>query len=166
NVLLTLKGEGEVKASVLAEQANVQVMNPDLHLLTLSPNANLEIELQIDFGRGYVSAEQNEKYIEVVGTIAIDALFSPIRRVIYNVENTRVGHRTDYDKLVFEVHTDGSIRPEDAVAEAAKIAKDHFTVFINFDENHILSDDDIDEDSERIKALLDTPVDELELSVR
>ena len=165
-VLVSLKGSGEVSAAVIAEQTDIEVLNPELHLLTLMDNANLEIELQVDLGRGYVPSEMNEKYIEIVGTIAIDALFSPIRRVVYNVESARVGHRTDYDKLTFEVWTDGSVRPEDAIAEAAKIAKDHFTVFINFDEDHILGDDDIDEDNERVRSLLETPVDELELSVR
>ena len=165
-VLISLKGPGEVTAKVIAEQTDIEVMNPDLYLLTLMKDANLEIEIQVDLGRGYVPSEMNEKYIEVVGTIAIDALFSPIRRVVYNVESARVGHRTDYDKLNFEVWTDGSVRPEDAIAEAAKIAKEHFTVFINFDEDHILGDDDIDEDNERVRSLLETPVDELELSVR
>jgi DNA-directed RNA polymerase subunit alpha len=117
-------------------------------------------------GRGYVPAELNEKYVEIIGTIPMDAIFSPIRRVKYDVENTRVGQRTDYDKLVFEVWTDGTIKPEDAVAEAAKIAKDHFTIFINFDEDEILRDEDIDEEEERIRKLLETPVEELELSVR
>jgi len=165
-VLVSLKGSGAISAAVIAEQTDIEVLNPELHLLTLMDNANLEIELQVDLGRGYVPSEMNEKYIEIVGTIAIDALFSPIRRVVYNVESARVGHRTDYDKLTFEVWTDGSVRPEDAIAEAAKIAKDHFTVFINFDEDHILGDDDIDEDNERVRSLLETPVDELELSVR
>lgn len=165
-IIITLIGAGEVDARVIADQSDVEVMNPELHLLTLMDGASLEIELQIDLGRGYVPAEQSEKYIEIVGTIAIDALFSPIKRVVYNVENARVGHRTDYDKLNFEVWTDGSIAPDDALAEAAKIAKDHFTVFINFDEDHILGDDDVDEDNERVRALLETPVDELELSVR
>jgi len=134
--------------------------------MTLMSDAHLEFEIQIDLGRGYVPAEQNEKYIEIIGTIPVDAIFSPIRRVKYEVENTRVGQRTDYDKLVFELWTDGTVAPEDAIAEAAKIAKDHFTIFINFDEDHILRDEDIDEEEERIRKLLDTPVEELELSVR
>jgi DNA-directed RNA polymerase subunit alpha len=165
-VTLELKGPGEVTGSTLEANSDVEVMTKDLHLLTLMEGAHLEIELEIDLGRGYVPSEQSEKLIEHVGTIAIDALFSPIRRVTYNVENTRVGHRTDFDKLTLDIWTDGSIRPEDALAEAAKIAKDHFTIFINFDEDHIISDDDVDEDSERVKSLLETPVDELELSVR
>jgi len=102
----------------------------------------------------------------VIGTIPIDAIFSPIQKVKYSVENTRVGQRTDYDKLVFEVWTDGTITPDDALAEAAKVAKDHFTIFINFDESEASVDNEIDEEEERIRALLDTPVEELELSVR
>ncbi len=165
-IFVELKGPGAVTGAAFAVDDTVTVMNADQHIMTLMDDAHLEIELQIDFGRGYVPAEMNEKYIEVIGTIPIDSLFSPIRRVRYNVENTRVGQRTDYDKLVFEVWTDGTVSPEDSVAEAAKIAKDHFTIFINFDEDDILGDDDIDEEEERIRKLLDTPVEELELSVR
>ena len=102
----------------------------------------------------------------MIGTIPIDAIFSPIQKVKYSVENTRVGQRTDYDKLILEIWTDGTITPDDALAEAAKIAKDHFTIFINFDEAEAGGDDEVDEDEERIRALLDTPVEELELSVR
>ncbi|MFP4429697.1 MAG: DNA-directed RNA polymerase subunit alpha [Spirochaetaceae bacterium] len=165
-LLVELKGPGDVTAKALQTDDSVRIVNKDHHILTLMEDGHLELEIQIDLGRGYTPAELNEKYVEVIGTIAIDAIFSPIRRVKYAVENTRVGQRTDYDKLVFELWTDGTIRPEDALAEAAKIAKDHFTVFINFDEDDILGDDDIDEEEERIKKLLDTPVEELELSVR
>ena len=129
-------------------------------------NADLEFEVQIDLGRGYVPSELNEKYIDVVGTIPVDSIFSPIRKVRYEVENTRVGQRSDFDKLILEIWTDGTISPEDALAESAKIAKDHFTIFINFDEDDVIGDDEVDEEEERIKALLDTPVEELELSVR
>ena len=128
--------------------------------------ANIDLELQIDLGRGYVPAETNEKYIEVVGTIPIDAVFSPVKKVAFSIENTRVGHRSDYDKLVLDVWTDGTLTPEDALAEAAKIAKDHFTIFINFDEDAVGGDEDFDEEEERVRAILDTPVEELELSVR
>lgn len=165
-ILVELKGSGEVTAKDLQVDDAVRVVNKDQHILTMMEDGHLELEIQVDLGRGYTPAELNEKYVEVIGTIAIDAIFSPIRRVKYAVENTRVGQRTDYDKLVFELWTDGTLRPEDALAEAAKIAKDHFTVFINFDEDAILGDDDIDEEEERIKKLLDTPVEELELSVR
>lgn len=165
-LLVELKGKGEVKAGALEVDEAVTVINKDLHLLTLMDAANIEMEIQIDLGRGYMPAELNEKYIEVIGTIPVDAAFSPIRRVKYSVEDTRVGQRTDYDKLIFELWTDGSIPPEDSLAEAAKIAKDHFTIFINFDEDEVSGDEDIDEEEERIRKLLDTPVEELELSVR
>ena len=111
-------------------------------------------------------SERNEKYIEVIGTIPMDAMFSPVKKVQYAVENTRVGQRTDYDKLVLEIWTDGTIRPEDALAEAAKIAKDHFSIFINFDEASGGGRGAVDEEDERIRQILDTPVEELELSVR
>ncbi|HUX52399.1 MAG TPA: DNA-directed RNA polymerase subunit alpha [Spirochaetia bacterium] len=165
-LLVELKGKGAVSAGALEVDDGVQVINKDLHLLTLMEQANIEMEVQIDLGRGYIPAEMNEKYVEVIGTIPVDAAFSPIRRVMYSVEDTRVGQRTDYDKLIFELWTDGSVAPEDALAEAAKIAKDHFTIFINFDEDEVSGDDDIDEEEERIRKLLDTPVEELELSVR
>jgi DNA-directed RNA polymerase subunit alpha len=134
--------------------------------MTLMENARVEFEVQIDLNRGYVPSEVNEKYIEVIGTIPMDAIFSPVKKVKYSVEPTRVGQRSDYDKLILEVWTDGTVRPDDALAEAAKISKDHFSVFINFDENNIGSEEDLDEDDERIRQILNTPVEELELSVR
>jgi DNA-directed RNA polymerase subunit alpha len=134
--------------------------------MTLMADARIEFEVQVDLNRGYVPSEVNEKYIEVIGTIPMDAIFSPVKKVKYSVEPTRVGQRSDYDKLILEVWTDGSVRPDDALAEAAKIAKDHFSVFINFDENNIGLDDDLDEGDERIRQILNTPVEELELSVR
>lgn len=164
-ILIEAQGNGTITGADV-EKDGLEVMNKELHIATLMEKANLELELQVDLGRGYVPAEVNEKYVEVIGTIPIDAVFSPIRRVKYSIENTRVGQRADYDKLVLEVWTDGTVRPEDSLAEAAKMAKDHFTIFINFDEDEIMGDEEIDEEEERIRALLDTPVEELELSVR
>jgi DNA-directed RNA polymerase subunit alpha len=132
----------------------------------MTEDADIEMELQIDLARGYVPAEVNEKYIEEVGTIPLDANFSPVTRVKFEIEPTRVGQRSDYDKLIFDVFTDGTISPENALAEAAKIAKDHFAIFINFDESLVDSGDEVDEEEERIKALLNTSVEELELTVR
>jgi len=137
-VVIEKKGRAVLSGADLEESGNIEVINKDLKIATLMEQANVEIEFQIDLGRGYVPAEINEKYIEVVGTIPIDAVFSPIRRVKYSVDNTRVGQRSDYDKLIFEIWTDGTIAPEDALAEASKIAKDHFTIFINFDEDSVL----------------------------
>jgi len=134
--------------------------------MTLMDNAKVELEIQIDLGRGYVASEVNERYVEVIGTIPMDAIFSPVLKVKFVVEPTRVGQRSDYDKLVLEIWTDGTVKPDDALAEAAKITKDHLTVFINFDENNLGLDEESDEDNERIRAILNTPVEELELSVR
>jgi DNA-directed RNA polymerase subunit alpha len=165
-IVVETKGPGTLTAKDLEVDSTVAVLNKDLHIATLMEKTNLELEIQIDLGRGYVPSERNEKYIEIIGTIPLDAMFSPVQKVKYSVENTRVGQRTDYDKLILEIWTDGTLAPEDALAEAAKIAKDHLSVFINFDEDAALDDEDIDEDEARIKTLLDTPVEELELSVR
>jgi DNA-directed RNA polymerase subunit alpha len=165
-IVVESKGSGTITAKDIGVDDTVQVHNKDLLICTLMAKANLELEIQIDLGRGYVPSERSEKYIEVIGTIPIDAVFSPVTKVRYLVENTRVGQRTDYDKLVLEIWTDGTIAPEDALAEAAKIAKDHLAIFINFDEEASEDDGEIDEEEARIRALLDTPVEELELSVR
>ncbi|MBN1649467.1 MAG: DNA-directed RNA polymerase subunit alpha [Spirochaetales bacterium] len=165
-IFIEHRGEGQLTGKSFEKESEVEVINTDLVIANTTAKANFDMEVQIDLGRGYVPAETNEKYIEIVGTIPIDAVFSPIRRVKFSIENTRVGHRNDYDKLVLDVTTDGSVSPVDAIAEAAKIAKDHFSIFINFDEDAVIGDDSVDEEEERIKAILDTPVEELELSVR
>ncbi|MDR0719227.1 MAG: DNA-directed RNA polymerase subunit alpha [Treponema sp.] len=159
-------GKREIKSDDFARLGQVEILSTGQHVMTLMDNARLEIEVQIDLGRGYVPSEVNERYVDVIGTIPLDAIFSPVRKVKYAVEPTRVGQRSDYDKLVLEIWTDGTIRPDVALAEAAKIAKDHFSVFINFDENSLGVDDDFDEDDERVRQILNTPVEELELSVR
>ena len=165
-IVIVVKGKEELKGSDLAVDPEVEIINGDIHLLSCMANVNLEIEMQIDLGRGYVPAEINEKYIDIAGTIPLDALYSPIKRVVFSIENTRVENRADYDKLTLDIWTDGSIKPDDALAEAAKIAKDHFSIFINFDENSILAEEEINEENARIQKILDTPVEELELSVR
>jgi DNA-directed RNA polymerase subunit alpha len=165
-ILAEFKGPKEISGKDLAKGSDIKIVNSDLKIATLMNKANIDIEFQIDLGRGYVPAETNEKYIDIVGTIPVDAVFSPVTKVAFSIENTRVGHRSDYDKLILDVWTDGTVSPEDALAEAAKIAKDHFTIFINFDEDTVGSDDDVDEEEERVRAILDTPVEELELSVR
>ena len=164
--LFDFKGPCSVSAADFAKLGQLEILSGDLHIMELMGNAHVELEIQVDFGRGYVPAETNEKYVEVVGTISLDTIFSPVRKVSYEIQPCRVGQRNDYDKLVLEIWTDGTIRPEDALAEAAKIAKEHFTVFVNFNENELLSDDESDESDEMIKQLLDTPITELDLSVR
>ncbi len=165
-LLYEWKGQVDVKSDDFSRSGQLEVLSGGQHIMTLMEDARVEFEIQVDLGRGYVPSEVNEKYIEVIGTIPMDAIFSPVKKVKYAVEPTRVGQRSDYDKLVLEVWTDGTVRPDDALAEAAKIAKDHFSVFINFDENNIGSEEDLDEDDERIRQILNTPVEELELSVR
>ena len=165
-VYVEASGPRTLVAGDLAVDTGIAVTTPELAIATLMEDANLEFEVQIEFSRGYLPAENSERFIDVVGTIPIDALFSPITRVKYAVENTRVGQRTDYDKLVLEVWTDGTLKPEDAVAEAAKIAKDHYTIFINFEEDEVGDHEELDLEDERLRRLLDTPVEELELSVR
>ena len=165
-LLYEWSGKGEIKSNDFARTGQVDVLSAGQHVMTLMDNARLDFEVQIDLGRGYVPSEVNESYVDVIGTIPLDAIFSPVTKVKYAVVPTRVVQRNDYDKLELEIWTDGTIKPEDALAEAAKITKDHFSVFINFDENNLGSEDDFDEDDERLRQVLNTPVEELELSVR
>ncbi len=160
------KGECIITAADLVIDDTIEVENKNLKILTLSNKANIEIDLQIDLGRGYIDAERQMEYVESVDTIPIDAIFSPIEKVKYSVENTRVGQRSDYDKLILEVWTDGTIKPEDAIASSAKILKDHFQVFINFEEEEEEEEIEENKEDEELRTLLETPVDELELSVR
>ena len=159
-------GPGTIKTDDFAKEGQLEILTKNVPVFTMMDGAHVEIEIQVDLGRGYVPAEVNEHYIEVVGTIPMDAIFTPVTKVKYMIEPCRVGQRNDYDKLVLEVWTDGTIKPEDALAEAAKIAKDHFSVFVNFNDSDISGGDDFDEGDEKIRQLLNTPVEELELSVR
>lgn len=165
--LLTIscKGPGKITGASF-ERDNVSITNKDLVIFTMMEDCDLEMEVQIDFGRGYVQSELNEKYSEEPGTIAIDAFYSPVKRVKYSIEPCRIGQRNDYDKLTLDIYTDGTITPENALGEAAKIIKEHFTVFINFDEEKVSTTEEIDEEEIKVKKLLDTPVEELELTVR
>lgn len=165
-LLIECKGPGVVTGKDF-ERDRVEITNKDLVLFTMMDDCNLEMEVQIDLGRGYVPAEINKKYVEdEAGVIPVDAVFSPVKLVKYSIEPTRVGYRNDYDKLTLEIWTDGTIAPQNALAEAAKIAKDHFQIFINFDESLINSNDEIDEEEARVRKILNTPVEDLELTVR
>ncbi len=165
-ILFEFTGPGKVTSSDLARGEQLKIFTEDMHLFTMMDGARLEIEVQIDLGRGYVPAEVNENYIEIVGTLPMDAIFTPVLKVKYFIEPCRVGQRNDYDKLVMEIWTDGTISPEDALAEAAKIAKDHFSIFINFNDSDIARNEELEEGDDYIRKLLNTPVEELELSVR
>ena len=161
------QGAGLFRAADLAVDSSIQILNPDLHIATLNEDANLVMDIQFERGRGYVPAEVLKKNIDEIGTIPVDALFSPVRRVSYEIQETRVGQRTDYEKLVMEVWTDGSVAPEDAVAQAAKILKEHLTVFINFEEEPDDDDDDeVSEIEETLRQNLEKQDEDLELSVR
>lgn len=161
------KGEGVVKASDIMLPHNVDIMNPDLHIATCGKDALLEIEMSVKIGKGYVTADRNRDDKAPVGTIPIDAIFSPIVKVNFTVSNARVGQMTDYDKLSLEVWTDGSVKPEDAIAYAAKIVKEQMSIFINFDEESEPATQDVDAvDESRVNENLYRTVEELELSVR
>lgn len=164
-VLLEFKGAREVTGADL-EKDRIEVISKDQHIFTMMEDSDVDMEIQVDLGRGYVPSELNEKYIEAIGTIPIDASFSPVTRVRYSIEPARVGQRNDYDKLTLEIFTDGTIAPDAALAEAAKIAKDHFSIFINFDESIVSSNDEVDEEEEKISKILNTSVEDLELTVR
>jgi len=161
------QGKGEVRAGDLVVDPEVTVLNPDLHIATLNRDGDLRMEVEINGGRGYVSADQHSQTDLPIGVIAIDSLFSPVTRVNYNVEATRLGQRIDYDKLTVEVWTDRSILPQDAVALAAKVLRDHFNLFIHFEEPiEEEVEEEVDEDYMRTRRMLEKSVDELELSVR
>ena len=161
------KGEGVVKAGDILVGHNVEVMNPDHHIATCGKDANLEADLTVKMGKGYVSADRNRDEKAPVGTIPIDAIYSPIKKVNFAVSNARVGQMTDYDKLTIEVWTDGSAKPDDAISYAAKIMKEQLSIFINFDEDAEPQQyEESQEEKDKINENLYRTVDELELSVR
>jgi len=166
---LTLKAntKGKVTAGMIETNPDVEILNPDLHLFELTDNRDMAMEIDFDYGRGYVMAEYNKRDDAPIGTIFLDSLFSPVVKVNYEIENTRVGQKTDYDRLLLDIWTDRSITPEDALSFAAKIVKDHMQLFIHIDEAmEIVEEEEEDEEIIRIRTLLKTRVDELELSVR
>jgi DNA-directed RNA polymerase subunit alpha len=162
------KGPREVTAGDIQAGPRVEILNPHQHVATLAKDAELDVELVIRMGRGYVPAERNKREEDAVGTIPIDAIFSPITKVNFTVTNARVGQRTDYDRLVLEVHTDGSVRPEDAVAHAARIFQQQLGIFVNFEEEPSAAPGEGGERREGApqNESLYRPVDDLELSVR
>jgi DNA-directed RNA polymerase subunit alpha len=164
-ITLTATGPGEVKAGQIETSADVEIVNKDLVLCTLDKGAKLNMEFWIENGKGYVRAAQNRPSDAPIGLIPVDALFSPVRKVAYKVENARVGQVTDYDKLIMTVETDGTVTPEDAVAYAARILQDQVRMFINFEEQAIEEKKEKKDDLPFSPYLL-KKVDELELSVR
>lgn len=162
---IDFEGPGTVTGEDIQSDGQVEILNPEHVIATVSDGGDLQMELTVERGRGYVSAEQNKSEDDPIGMIPVDSLFSPITKVNYKITNARVGQRTDYDKLTLEVWTDGSVKPEDAVAYAAKILKEQVTIFINFDEDIEPEFEEEEEEPEFDDKLL-KPIDELELSVR
>ena len=166
-IRLKKKGPGEVKAGDLSVDADVTILNPDLHIATLDKDGVLDIELIVKPGRGYVPAERNKEEGLPIGVIPVDSVFSPIKRVNFNVESARVGRITDYDKLLLEVWTDGSILPQEAVTKAASILRDHLNICLPSEEKDEPTQEETDEDGKaQINQHLFRSVNELELSVR
>ncbi len=163
---LKVKGPLEVKASHITKDADVEILNPNLHIATLNEKGKLNMEIAVNVGRGYITAERHKKENNPIGTIPIDSIFTPIKKVSYRVENTRVGKITDYDRLILEVWTDGSVRPDDAVAFAAKILKNHLDLFITFPEPKEEEEVEVKEEERKIDDILNKSIEELELSVR
>jgi DNA-directed RNA polymerase subunit alpha len=166
---IRVKAEGPkvLKAGDILTGDAVEILNPDHYIATLSRDGKLSMEMVVKMGRGYVSAERNKEEAQPIGTIPMDAIFSPIKKVNYTVTNARVGQITDYDKLILEVWTDGSLNPEEAVAHAAKILKDQLSIFITFEEEEEeMSYPEDEGEKEAFNENLLRSVDELELSVR
>tara|TARA_B100000579_G_scaffold75242_1_gene57963 strand:- start:1014 stop:2018 length:1005 start_codon:yes stop_codon:yes gene_type:complete len=162
---LKSSGSGEIRAGNFETDSETEIMNRDQIIMTLDTNADIEIEANIETGKGYVSAEVAEDENKVIGEIKLDAMFSPVIRASYKIENSRVGQVTDYDKLIFELETNGVVSPDDAIALASRIIQDQLQPFINFDEPEIQNDESLAEKLSFNSNLL-KKVEELELSVR
>jgi len=165
--MIEVRGKSAVTAADLKVDADVEVLNPELHIATLNKDGEFRGEIEIGAGRGYVSAENQVTQDRPIGVLPTDSMFSPVTKVNFEVENTRIGQRIDYDKLTLEIWTDGSVIPSDALAYGAKILKDHFALFVHFEEEiEEEQEEEVDEEFLRIKSLLERSVEELELSVR
>ena len=164
-LILQANGKGPITAAAIQENQHVKVLNSEQHIATLSEDRELQMELEVRMGKSYVPMEQQTEFSDQIGVIVLDAAFSPIRKVAYHVEQARVGQMTNYDKLVMEIWTDGSLRPEDSLAYSAKILRDQLSFFVNFDESSSVSFQQ-DSSSQEIDERLFKSIDELELPVR
>ena len=164
---IDFEGEGVVKGSDIQVDSDIEIMNPDQVIATLSgPNAKLNMELTIVNGRGYAGADKNKGDDLPIGCIAIDSIFTPVERVNMNVENTRVGQQTDFDKLTLDVYTNGTLAPDEAVSLAAKVLSEHLSLFIDLSENAKTAEVMIEKEDDEKGKVLEMNIDELELSVR
>jgi DNA-directed RNA polymerase subunit alpha len=168
-LLLSVNKEGEVTAGDIELNQNVELVNPGQRICTLDRKKKFEMELEVKVGRGFCPGDENKKPDQPIGVIAIDSLFSPVTRVRYAVENARVGQRTDYDKLILEIWTDGRITPDDALVQSSAILQHHLDVFMNYDKNAVEFEETEtkqDDEKAKLKKLLNMSVNEIELSVR
>jgi len=162
---IDFEGEGVVKASDIQTDSDIEILNPDQVIATLS-GGKLYMELTITKGRGYISADKNKNPDLPIGVIAIDSIYTPVERVNVTVENTRVGQITDYDKLTLDVHTDGTLVPDEAVSLAAKVLSEHLSLFIDLSENAKTAEVMVEKEDDEKEKVLEMSIDELELSVR
>lgn len=168
-IQLKVKKKGDVFASDITTDNTLEVLNPEHLILTTEKEMEIQIELEIGVGRGYRSSELNKHSSQTLGVIPIDSLFSPVRKVKYYVENTRVGQMTDYDKLIMEIWTDGRINPEEALKQSSAILREHLGIFVNYDENYLEFEAEENrerEEEDQLQKLLNMPISEIELSVR
>ncbi len=159
-------GPGEVVAGDVIADADVDILEPEQHIAYLDEGHSLRMELNIERGRGYVSAEKNKRSDQAIGVIPVDSIFSPVTKVNWRVEDTRVGHITDYDRLTIEVWTDGSLSPEEAISRGAKILSDHLRLFIELTDSVSGVEIGVQRDEDSRDRLLEMPIEELDLSVR
>ncbi|MGB4503821.1 MAG: DNA-directed RNA polymerase subunit alpha [Syntrophaceticus sp.] len=165
-IRLEAEGEGVIKAKDIITGADIEILNPDLYIATLESDGRLFMEMTVEHGRGYVPAERNKKEEQVIGDIPVDSIFSPIHKVNYTIEDTRVGQQTDYDRLILEVWGNGSIPPDEAVSEAAQIIAKYLQLFVNLTEIPEDDDPEPEEEEDEEGKNLEMPIEELELSVR
>ena len=165
-VYIEAMGEGEVTAGDIKADGEVEILNPDLHIATLGPDANLSIEMTLSHGRGYVSAERNKLPQPIIGVIPVDSIYTPVKKVNYTVENTRVGNMTDFDKLTIEVWTDKTISAKDALSLGAKILCDHFMLFTDLSDSIGSKSTVVEKTETQRDKMLDMTIEELDLSVR
>jgi DNA-directed RNA polymerase subunit alpha len=168
-LLLSVNKEGEVTAADIQLNQNIELVNPTQHICTLDKKKKFEMELEVKVGRGFMPGDENKKPNQAIGVIAIDSLFSPVTRVRYGVESARVGQRTDYDRLIIEIWTDGRITPDDALTQASAILAHHLDVFVGYDKSAVEFEEVVDkqdEEKSKLKKLLNMSVNEIELSVR
>ena len=163
---IDVKGPGEVKAGDIITDGTVEILNPDLHIATVSEGGTLKMELTADMGRGYNNAEKNKKPDQAIGVLPIDSIYTPVKKVNYSVENTRVGQRVDYDKLTIEVWTDGSLKPYEALSLAAKVMTSHLELFIDLSETAKNTQVMVEKEENKKERVLEMSIEDLELSVR